>query len=1478
MDKYKDDKIVFTGTLILDRYLSPKQQRDKVFQLMHDAGVNIEDPDSLEIGFEGVDDNDGLSETQTSDFIVYRKKNKDSSKELLISSLQAIKELRKHLETVVDSDERKRIIDELFEKTDELEKRIGNVSEIDEGLVVEFDEIDKGIKEVEDSIKGAIKEYQDSSNRLQVILNEQEKAFNSVLLSEEEINKLREEYADKKLEENNRSVLIQHQISEQRQLLKALKRKKNKLEKNVEKASSLGISVSNYEDITNTLQKTNIVNAILEEKGLDEIVEKKASLRTKEEKKKIREAKEEIVEEISKVQKEENLSVLDAIEALYSIQVEYKMNKSPRVLIVKEKQLNSIKEHVGDVPERIVGEAKVYDYIPEEVPEDLKDIEELPREQVFEGTYLLTDEEMSEEQQRNKIFDLMRIAGISVDNIDDFEISYGGIDPDRPDSTRFVVYRKVLEDKKEKEVSPQLNVSLDYDNGLDERIVFFLDEENHNDTYVRDYVIKRFNIIPNSEEVKIDESLCFKIDEDAKNYILDNQHNSYSPYFVEERIVSIPKVEKYEDVVEEKAIDKIVLYQDLDNSYEKYVNNDTIKRFNLIPTSEETTIDDNSYYRIDNNDAEYIISNQDNDTSPYDIEFRETHLGNVNQYTADDEIKNTEIISLYRDVDNNNEVYVKKYVIDRFHFVPLSNEIRIDNNPCYQIDNDAAGYLITNANNSSDPYEIEIQDIALGKKIPLDENNTVEEIEFYEDIDNNHDIYVKQNVISRFHLQPIGSGEMILNALCYHISREDADRIINNQGNEYSPYHINTIEVTLNKDVKEDENFGIIEKMVLYKKDDQVYVNKYTLNRFHLKPVGKEVRIDGKLCYPIAADDYQLICKLQNNDYSPFKIEMRNMIPKEQEEKVENKENVVSLEKLILYRKDNQYYLSDEMLEHLHLEPSGQVVIIDGNYCHPITQEEYKQIVNSKNNYQIEVRNMVLKKKEDTKPVNENISSEKKEETKKVHDNVPSEKNKITIDSILEKIKVDNYEIIKNQPYQAKNIRVSRQFASELKKGDWLYNIIHLLSYIRKASSELLRKLSDKFLNTSLKKAKEQLEDNIDNLSDEEKIVLLREYDNIDFVDEINAIITSKMNEFVATKLKDAETTIQDGYDALYTFMGQIRELEKLLMDNHSNELKNSYLKERKRLLERAAVIVCDILEARGIAQDILTPTILDSIEDFDDRYPYIGMRYRNELSPELERKEEEYRGRLKEAFKKKDRLEIVSNFMGMESCFFEDSRVLTEKDSNSIGIRYFDDFVDEFGYQDDDFSRKLFHIVAENSAKNREILRDRYHEIKSGTLLDNTSYGTISIKDLNLESWTYNDDSFSEDVSYEIDNIMLQYSVGNASKDETINRLKKLEKDNNSYLVEISNTINSIIYQYSKKHKEFDYASIEEQIEAIIANPGVIGNNDILSSSLCKIPNLLLKKLVDASVFTQLVKDINSNLKENKKSEDLEEENIKKH
>lgn len=78
-----DYEDIFEGTFIIDGPLTPEEQRNKVIGLMEKAGLELtdEEKNELEITYEGVEDNNGLSETQTTKFLVRRPVKKAPYKE-----------------------------------------------------------------------------------------------------------------------------------------------------------------------------------------------------------------------------------------------------------------------------------------------------------------------------------------------------------------------------------------------------------------------------------------------------------------------------------------------------------------------------------------------------------------------------------------------------------------------------------------------------------------------------------------------------------------------------------------------------------------------------------------------------------------------------------------------------------------------------------------------------------------------------------------------------------------------------------------------------------------------------------------------------------------------------------------------------------------------------------------------------------------------------------------------------------------------------------------------------------------------------------------------------------------------------------------------------------------------------------------------------------------------------------------------------
>lgn len=277
--------------------------------------------------------------------------------ESLKKQLEELKALRNNLSVDINQ--------EIAEESNDIEK----------SLREELDIIDEQIKVFEEDIKQTAKEYEESYKRLTTIIDEYKNSIeNTNLLTEEELNKMREEYDSLLLEENERSAEIGIRLEEQKRIIRQLKSKKSRIEKNIENAEALELSYEEYKNITGTLRKTAIMNKILEEKGLTSIIEKKANERTAEEKEMLRKTKEEILTEVSEFKKEhDDYSVLDIIEALYSLDTQYVRVESPRETQCTSKELMIISDTSKELSYRVINpNAKVNVSTIDEAPKDME--------------------------------------------------------------------------------------------------------------------------------------------------------------------------------------------------------------------------------------------------------------------------------------------------------------------------------------------------------------------------------------------------------------------------------------------------------------------------------------------------------------------------------------------------------------------------------------------------------------------------------------------------------------------------------------------------------------------------------------------------------------------------------------------------------------------------------------------------------------------------------------------------------------------------------------------------------------------------------------------------------------------------------------------------------------------------------------------------------------------------------------------------
>ena len=243
----------------------------------------------------------------------------------------------------------------------------------------ELEEIDKEIEEIEEEIRKAAKEYEQSYKNLGTMIDDYDKTVDSNnLLSEEEYDELRKRHEQEKLAENELSNTIKKRLDDQKKIVRDLKRKKNQLKNNLTKAEALGLTYDEYKEITSTIRKTSIMNSILESKGLGTIIEKNASERTKEENDLLKKTKEEILKEISEFKADseyDDYSILDIIEALYSLENTYTEVKKPREIKIKKNELMVIDENKQILPFKVVNQnAKPITNV-EEAPKDMEGAE-----------------------------------------------------------------------------------------------------------------------------------------------------------------------------------------------------------------------------------------------------------------------------------------------------------------------------------------------------------------------------------------------------------------------------------------------------------------------------------------------------------------------------------------------------------------------------------------------------------------------------------------------------------------------------------------------------------------------------------------------------------------------------------------------------------------------------------------------------------------------------------------------------------------------------------------------------------------------------------------------------------------------------------------------------------------------------------------------------------------------------------------------
>ncbi len=678
---------IYRGTYILDGpRISEEEQRERIYNMMREAGVQVGDKDSLDIRYEGASDDEGISETQTSEVVVYRvSKEKVESTELpkeevidekeedlstnLKSELSEIKELKEQLKSIGSDVEREKLISKISEKLSNLEKKVDTA---EDDFSKELLEIEKNIKDAEKVLKEDLEKYEQSYEKLKSIITEYNKKKEEAdILTDEELDKLNDEYNAAKMVENDNAKQIKSEIDIFKKNLSSLKRKRTLIKKDIMNANALGLSVNEYKEITSTLAKRKILDEVLSRKGLTDIINTSAKERTKEQKATLKQAKADVLNEIAEFEKNSTskVSALDAIVALYNIDSKVIEAKKPRNVKVKKDELMVINDNSKKLPVRInnpVANNGLNNDTPLRAPEDMVIVNEIKQNEnnlekpIYEGVLANDPIRRSNAEIKQAILNEMIANGVDVDSIDDFDLEIEPVEDNNGISdslyNNYKVYRKgrekssddgrqlpaevdnskqlpsVVDDSKqlpaEVDNSKQLpsvvddkNITeeedLEFEDGKDltEKYRIYVDSENNSTCYVPIPTIERFGIANHGRNIKVDGITCNRISLDAAKYIIENANNDYSPYEVEIR--SIPSIKEYN---ENDVNERIYILTD-ENTGNKYARGYVFTRFHLVrDESTSQSVDGAAWYRISDEDEAFIRGNANNDYSPYVVE------------------------------------------------------------------------------------------------------------------------------------------------------------------------------------------------------------------------------------------------------------------------------------------------------------------------------------------------------------------------------------------------------------------------------------------------------------------------------------------------------------------------------------------------------------------------------------------------------------------------------------------------------------------------------------------------------------------------------------------------------------------------------------------------------------------------------------------------------------------------------------------
>ena len=317
--------------------------------------------------------------------------------------------------------------------------------------------------------------------------------------------------------------------------------------------------------------------------------------------------------------------------------------------------------------------------------------------------------------------------------------------------------------------------------------------------------------------------------------------------------------------------------------------------------------------------------------------------------------------------------------------------------------------------------------------------------------------------------------------------------------------------------------------------------------------------------------------------------------------------------------------------------------------------------------------------------------------------------------------------------YAASNIKVAKQFKSELSSGNYLYNLVHVASATVKALSSAVIKVASKLTFKKNDRVNiEALRDRINKLDDDALETIFNEYRGNRVIQEkfpsaINILLQERVAKYATEKSANINGNIAIDYEKVFASYNQIKAIDGLLnTPNLSDARRSELLDLRQKVLKGNTETIKEIRQSYKEANLLMSGGLHGYEEDMkaaSTKLSYVGKRFAKEydLDNELLKKEALLEERENKALMEGNDEEALKAFIENEKLLSSE----TDVSKSILGVRskgqkYYSPLVSKLDYRNDPFIRDIFTTVAMVGAGVSAYNAIRTHGVEASKVISN--------------------------------------------------------------------------------------------------------------------------------------------------------------